>query len=87
MVEKTTLHVRTAAVIQQILSSAEDQASFAVLSNPDRMLIGGAEPAAIEAQTAIYQQWVPPECADDELFETLLHRGEKAMNIPPARPG
>ena len=76
VVEKSTLPVRTAAVIQQILSSAEDHASFSVLSNPeflaegsavadleapDRVLIGGQDPAAIEALAAIYRQWVPAE--------------------------
>jgi UDPglucose 6-dehydrogenase len=50
--------------------------SFAVLSNPeflakgtaiadleqpDRVLIGGEDPAAIEALAGIYSQWVPPE--------------------------
>jgi UDPglucose 6-dehydrogenase len=81
VVEKSTLPVRTAAVIQQILESAGgaaggEQTSFSVLSNPeflaegsavadleapDRVLIGGADPAAIEALASIYRQWVPAE--------------------------
>ncbi len=85
VVEKSTLPVRTAAVIQQILDSAGGDGaggaaagatSFAVLSNPeflaegtaiadleapDRVLIGGADPAAIEALAGIYGQWVPAE--------------------------
>ncbi|MFU8886412.1 MAG: nucleotide sugar dehydrogenase [Cyanobacteriota bacterium] len=78
VVEKSTLPVRTAAVIQQILESAGSagETSFSVLSNPeflaegsavadleapDRVLIGGADLAAIEALAAIYRQWVPAE--------------------------
>ena len=81
VVEKSTLPVRTAAVIQQILESAGgaaggEQTSFSVLSNPeflaegtavadleapDRVLIGGQDPAAIEALASIYRQWVPAE--------------------------
>lgn len=79
VVEKSTLPVRTADVIGQILAAAEaecDERSFAVLSNPeflaegtaiadlenpDRVLIGGQDPEAIEALAAIYGQWVPPE--------------------------
>jgi UDPglucose 6-dehydrogenase len=81
VVEKSTLPVRTAAVIQAILGAAEGDTpsgpkSFSVLSNPeflaegtaigdleapDRVLIGGEDPAAIEALAAIYGQWVPAE--------------------------
>jgi len=81
VVEKSTLPVRTAAVIQTILGAAEGDTpagrkSFSVLSNPeflaegtaisdleapDRVLIGGEDPAAIEALAAIYAQWVPAE--------------------------
>jgi UDPglucose 6-dehydrogenase len=79
VVEKSTLPVRTAAVVQEILASAEGGAgerSFAVLSNPeflaegtaipdleapDRVLIGGQEPEAIEALASLYRQWVPAE--------------------------
>ncbi len=76
VVEKSTLPVRTAEVIQEILASAEGAKSFAVLSNPeflaegtaiadlenpDRVLIGGQDPEAIEALAEIYGQWVAPE--------------------------
>jgi len=82
VVEKSTLPVRTAAVIEQILSAAQrdstpgPETTFSVLSNPeflaegtavadlerpDRVLIGGEDPAAIEALAAIYAHWVPPE--------------------------
>jgi UDPglucose 6-dehydrogenase len=84
VVEKSTLPVRTAAVIQDILAAAEGSGpaetlpgkSFAVLSNPeflaegtaisdledpDRVLIGGEDPEAIEALAGIYGQWVPAE--------------------------
>ena len=78
VVEKSTLPVRTAEVVQTILSAAQaaDGKTFAVLSNPeflaegtaiadleapDRVLIGGEDPVAIEALVAIYSQWVPAE--------------------------
>ena len=84
VVEKSTLPVRTAEVIQQILSASEGSdvgelqpvKSFSVLSNPeflaegtaiadlekpDRVLIGGQDPEAIEALAAIYGHWVPAE--------------------------
>ncbi len=79
VVEKSTLPVRTAAVIQTILAAASlngDRRSFSVLSNPeflaegtaipdleapDRVLIGGDDPAAIAALASIYGQWVPAE--------------------------
>jgi len=76
VVEKSTLPVRTAEVIQQILSASEGHATFSVLSNPeflaegtavddlevpDRVLIGGQDPQAIEALAEIYRQWVPAE--------------------------
>ena len=75
VVEKSTLPVRTAATIQAILGATPDK-SFSVLSNPeflaegtaiqdlehpDRVLIGGEDPAAINALAAIYSQWVPAE--------------------------
>jgi len=76
VVEKSTLPVRTPAVIQEILDSAEGGKTFSVLSNPeflaegtaipdleapDRVLIGGDDPAAIAALASIYGQWVPAE--------------------------
>ncbi|MCX5938108.1 MAG: nucleotide sugar dehydrogenase [Cyanobium sp. LacPavin_0920_WC12_MAG_62_9] len=75
VVEKSTLPVRTAALIQEILSPAEDHATFSVLSNPeflaegtaindlenpDRVLIGGEDPEAIDALAGIYGHWVAP---------------------------
>ena len=75
VVEKSTLPVRTAATIQAILGATPDK-SFSVLSNPeflaegtaiqdleqpDRVLIGGEDPAAIDALAAIYSHWVPAE--------------------------
>jgi len=79
VVEKSTLPVRTAAVIQEILTAAQGEqagSSFSVLSNPeflaegtaiedleqpDRVLIGGQDPAAVEALAEIYASWVPQE--------------------------
>jgi len=79
VVEKSTLPVRTAAVIQEILASAEGggaDRSFSVLSNPeflaegtairdleapDRVLIGGEDPQAIDALAGLYRHWVPAE--------------------------
>ena len=81
VVEKSTLPVRTAEVIKEILQSKKtlssqrkDSSTFNVLSNPeflaegtaiydlenpDRVLIGGEDPDAIEALTTIYKSWVP----------------------------
>jgi UDPglucose 6-dehydrogenase len=101
VVEKSTLPVRTAEIVQVILAAAQgnvaqrdasqvylDKVSrsqgyacapvktFSVLSNPeflaegtaiadlekpDRVLIGGEDPAAIEALANIYAHWVAPE--------------------------
>ncbi len=76
VVEKSTLPVRTAETVQTILSAGPAGKSFAVLSNPeflaegtaigdledpDRVLIGGEDPEAIEALAGIYGQWVAPE--------------------------
>ena len=62
--------------VQGDRSHAQDPKTFAVLSNPeflaegtaihdlehpDRVLIGGEDPAAIESLAAIYSQWVAPE--------------------------
>ena len=74
VVEKSTLPVRTAATIQDVLAAASHGPTFSVLSNPeflaegtairdleqpDRVLIGGDDEAAIEALCAIYERWVP----------------------------
>ena len=82
VVEKSTLPVRTAAVIENILTSSERATEsqpgriFSVLSNPeflaegtaiadlespDRVLVGGQDPEAIEALVGIYRHWVPAE--------------------------
>ena len=76
VVEKSTLPVRTAETVKTILAAGPTGKSFSVLSNPeflaegtaipdlenpDRVLIGGEDSAAIEALAAIYGQWVPPE--------------------------
>lgn len=74
VVEKSTLPVRTAEAVKRILSNCNHNASFDVLSNPeflaegtaiedllapDRVLIGGENPAAINALVDIYAHWVP----------------------------
>ena len=76
VVEKSTLPVRTAAAVKAILDAGPPGKSFAVLSNPeflaegtaiadledpDRVLIGGEDPEAIEALAGIYGQWVAPQ--------------------------
>jgi len=90
VVEKSTLPVRTAAVIQEILTAAQGEqrgSTFSVLSNPeflaegtaiedleqpDRVLIGGQDPAAMEALTEIYASWVP----QDRILRTNLWSSE-----------
>tara|TARA_B100000965_G_scaffold253926_1_gene213653 strand:+ start:3682 stop:5103 length:1422 start_codon:yes stop_codon:yes gene_type:complete len=83
VVEKSTLPVRTAHAIKEILQTAnrENQKNnisktFSVLSNPeflaegtaindlelpDRVLIGGEDPDAVNALVNIYLNWVPRE--------------------------
>jgi len=76
VVEKSTMPVRAAERIQQILSTTQTGGTFAVLSNPeflaegtairdleqpDRVLIGGEDPAAVAALKSIYAAWVAPE--------------------------
>ena len=91
VVEKSTLPVRTAQAIKEILSASQgggDAArSFSVLSNPeflaegtaisdleapDRVLIGGEEPAAIDALASVYAHWVP----QDKILRTNLWSSE-----------
>ncbi len=96
VVEKSTLPVRTAEVIQEILKSSQDKSklkfnnkSFDVLSNPeflaegtaiddlldpDRVLIGGDNPKAIESLRVIYKQWVP----ENKILETNIWSSELA---------
>ena len=48
-----------------VLSNPEflaEGTAIADLQAPDRVLIGGEDPAAIEELAAIYSQWVPAEC-------------------------
>ena len=76
VVEKSTLPVRTAETVKTILAAGPTGKSFSVLSNPeflaegtaipdlenpDRVLIGGEDPEAIEALAGIYGHWVEPE--------------------------
>ncbi len=73
VVEKSTLPVRTAEAVKRILSASANGATFDVLSNPeflaegtaisdlldpDRVLIGGENPAAIERLVDVYAHWV-----------------------------
>jgi UDPglucose 6-dehydrogenase len=76
VVEKSTLPVRTAETIARILQSSATNATFDVLSNPeflaegtaiedllnpDRVLIGGESPGAVEQLAAVYRRWIPQE--------------------------
>ncbi|TWT98642.1 UDP-glucose 6-dehydrogenase [Stieleria varia] len=76
VVEKSTLPVRTAEAVKRILSNSNNNATFDVLSNPeflaegtaiedlldpDRVLIGGESPDAIQALVDVYARWVPRE--------------------------
>jgi UDPglucose 6-dehydrogenase len=75
VVERSTLPVRTADVLREILAGGAGQ-SFEILSNPefmaegtavadlespDRVLVGGHCPQAIEELAEIYGHWVPQE--------------------------
>jgi nucleotide sugar dehydrogenase len=76
VVEKSTLPVRTAAALKSILDNTGNGVNFHILSNPeflaegtavtdlhnpDRVLIGGEDAAAIEALVQVYEAWVPRE--------------------------
>lgn len=73
VVEKSTLPVRTAAALKSILHNTNSGVNFHILSNPeflaegtavqdllnpDRVLIGGEHPEAIQALVDIYARWV-----------------------------
>jgi len=73
VVEKSTLPVRTAAALKSILHHTDSGVNFHILSNPeflaegtavqdllnpDRVLIGGEHPDAIDALVEIYARWV-----------------------------
>jgi UDPglucose 6-dehydrogenase len=74
IVEKSTLPVRTASTLKDILTHTGNGVKFQILSNPeflaegtavedlfapDRVLIGGDDQEAIEALVSVYAQWVP----------------------------
>lgn len=76
VVEKSTLPVRTAEALKNILENTGNGVNFHILSNPeflaegtavtdlhnpDRVLIGGEDEKAIEALVNIYAAWVPRE--------------------------
>ncbi|EDY39656.1 UDP-glucose 6-dehydrogenase [Cyanobium sp. PCC 7001] len=87
VVEKSTLPVRTAEAVKAILGSGVAGKTFSVLSNPeflaegtairdledpDRVLIGGDDPDAIDVLAAIYAHWVP----QDRILRTNLWSSE-----------
>jgi UDPglucose 6-dehydrogenase len=74
VVEKSTMPVRAADTIKRILATSPRGGTFDVLSNPeflaegtairdlekpDRVLIGGEAPEAVEALAEVYARWVP----------------------------
>lgn len=76
VVEKSTLPVRTAEALKNILENTGNGVNFHILSNPeflaegtavtdlhepDRVLIGGEDEEAIEALVNVYAAWVPRE--------------------------
>lgn len=76
IVEKSTLPVRTASTLKDILTHTGNGVKFQILSNPeflaegtaiedlldpDRVLIGGEDKEAVDALVSIYAHWVPQE--------------------------
>lgn len=76
VVEKSTLPVRTAEAVKNILDNTGNGVKFSILSNPeflaegtavqdllnpDRVLIGGLDEEAIDALADIYANWIPRE--------------------------
>ena len=76
VVEKSTLPVRSAERVREVLDTADTGKTFDVLSNPeflaegtaiadlenpDRVLIGCENPVAAQALVDVYAQWVPAE--------------------------
>jgi UDPglucose 6-dehydrogenase len=74
VIEKSTMPVRAADTIKRILATSPHGGTFDVLSNPeflaegtairdleqpDRVLIGGEAPEAVEALAEVYAHWVP----------------------------
>jgi UDPglucose 6-dehydrogenase len=87
IVEKSTLPVRTASTLKDILTHTGNGVKFQILSNPeflaegtavedlfapDRVLIGGEDQEAIEALVSVYAQWVPT----DRILTTNLWSSE-----------
>jgi UDPglucose 6-dehydrogenase len=76
VIEKSTMPVRAADTIKRILATTPHGGTFDVLSNPeflaegtairdlekpDRVLIGGEAPEAVEALAEVYAHWVPDQ--------------------------
>jgi UDPglucose 6-dehydrogenase len=87
VIEKSTMPVRAADSIKRILATSPHGGTFDVLSNPeflaegtairdleqpDRVLIGGEAPAAVEALAEVYAHWVP----DQAILRTGLWSAE-----------
>ena len=87
VIEKSTMPVRAAEMIKRILSTSHHGGTFDVLSNPeflaegtaisdlekpDRVLIGGEAPEAVEALAEVYANWVP----DQAIIRTGLWSAE-----------
>jgi UDPglucose 6-dehydrogenase len=87
VVEKSTMPVRAADTIKRILATSPRGGTFDVLSNPeflaegtaicdleqpDRVLIGGEAPEAVEALAEVYAHWVP----DQAILRTGLWSAE-----------
>jgi UDPglucose 6-dehydrogenase len=87
LIEKSTMPVRAADTIKRILATSPLGGTFDVLSNPeflaegtairdlekpDRVLIGGEAPEAVEALAEVYARWVP----DQAILRTGLWSAE-----------
>lgn len=87
VVEKSTLPVRTAEAIKNILDNTGNGVQFQILSNPeflaegtavldlhnpDRVLIGGEDEEAIKSLVEIYANWVP----EDKILTTNVWSSE-----------
>jgi UDPglucose 6-dehydrogenase len=87
VIEKSTMPVRAADTIKRILATSPHGGTFDVLSNPeflaegtairdlekpDRVLIGGEAPEAVEALAEVYARWVP----DQAILRTGLWSAE-----------
>ena len=89
VVEKSTLPVKSAETVRAVLDAVGKGKTFDVLSNPeflaegtavadlerpDRVLIGGQRPEAIQALAEVYANWVPR----DRILTTNLWSAEMA---------